>query len=152
MTTAYFLLGLIPRYLWAPGDARISLLQHTSMTSRPKWEELAAAESSVSSSSSVVSAEALTYALSKLGKSEFLLKEEQKLAIYSLFSGRDVFVWLPTGFRKSICFQMLPFMFDRRHTWLGSISNTIKQKRLKFCIGSCDVEGVTNWRAKRAPH
>ena len=51
---------------------------------------MAAAESSASSSS-VVSAEALTYALSKLGKSEFILKEEQKLAIFSLFSGREVF-------------------------------------------------------------
>ena len=40
-------------------------------------------------SSSVVSAEVLTCALSKLGKSELVLKEEQKLAIFSLFSGRD---------------------------------------------------------------
>ena len=38
MTTAYFLLGRIPMALV---DARISPLQHTSMTSRPKWEELA---------------------------------------------------------------------------------------------------------------
>ena len=41
MTTAYFLLGRIPRNSWVPGDARISPLQHASMTSRPKWEELA---------------------------------------------------------------------------------------------------------------
>ena len=50
--------------------------------------------------------------MSKLGKPELVLKEEQKLAMFSLFSGSDVFVWLPTGFRKSICFQTLPFMFD----------------------------------------
>ena len=72
------------------------------------------AKSSVSCSS-VVSAEVFTYVFSKLGLSELILKEEWKLAIFSLFSGRDVFVWLPTGFRKSICFQMLSFMFDRRH-------------------------------------
>ena len=34
MTTAYFLLGRISRISWALGDS------HT-MTSRPKWEELA---------------------------------------------------------------------------------------------------------------
>ena len=56
---------------------------------------MAAAESSVSSS--VISAEALTYALSKPGKSEFILKEEQELAILSLFSGRDVFVPSPSS-------------------------------------------------------
>ena len=61
MTTAYVLLGLIPRNLWTPGDVRISPLQHASMTSRPKWEEIAAAESSVPSS--VVSAEELTHTL-----------------------------------------------------------------------------------------
>ena len=35
-----YCIGQIPRNLWAPGDARISPLQHTSMTSHPKWEEL----------------------------------------------------------------------------------------------------------------
>ena len=40
MTITYILLGRIPRNLWAPGDACISLLEHTSMTSCPKWEEL----------------------------------------------------------------------------------------------------------------
>ena len=69
---------------------------------------MAAAESSMSCSS-VVSAEALNYALSKLRKSELILKEEQKLAIFSLFSGRDVFVWLPTqdsgGVSVSKCFR-----------------------------------------------
>ena len=57
---------------------------------------MAAAESS-GSSSSVASAEALTYALSKPGKYEFILKEEQELAIFSLFSGRDVFVPSPSS-------------------------------------------------------
>ena len=73
---------------------------------------MAAVESSMSFSS-VVSAETLTYALSKLGKSEFILMEVQKQAIFFLFSGRNVFVWLPIGFGKCICFQTLPFKFDR---------------------------------------
>ena len=76
---------------------------------------MAAAESS----SSVVSAEALTYTLC-LQKIELILKEEQKLAIFLCW--REVFVWLPAGLGKSICFQMIPFLFYRRHTRLGLIS------------------------------
>ena len=61
------------------------------MTSRPKWEELAR-DGSAAESSSVASALTYTLCLSSW-KSKFILKEEQKLA---LFSGRDIFVWLPT--------------------------------------------------------
>ena len=71
------------------------------------------------------------FLLSKLEKSKIILKEEQKLAIFSLFSGRDVFVWLPMGFGKSICFQTFLFMFDRQHTRLGSISTKID---LVLCV------------------
>ena len=56
MTTAYFLLGWIPRNLWALGDARISPLQHASMTSCLKWEELAR-DGCCGASCSVISAE-----------------------------------------------------------------------------------------------
>ena len=90
---------------------------------------MAAAESS----SSVVSAEALTYTLC-LKKIELILKEERKLAIFSLFSGRDVFVWLPTGFWKSICFQMLRFLFYRRHTWLGFLSKKNKKRLSLYSV------------------
>ena len=27
--------------------------------------------------------------------------------------GKDTFMWLPTGFGKSICHQTLPFVFDK---------------------------------------
>ena len=46
---------------------------------------MAAAESSVSYSS----AEAITYALSKLGKSELVLNEENRSWLFFLFSGRE---------------------------------------------------------------
>ena len=64
---------------------------------------MAAAESS-----SVVNAEALSCTLCLSSENRAYLKEEQKLAIFSLFSWREVFVWLPMGLGKSICFQMIP--------------------------------------------
>ena len=41
------------------------------------------------------------------------LKEEQKKALFSFVTGRDVFVSLPTGlYGKSLCYALLPFIFN----------------------------------------
>ncbi len=40
------------------------------------------------------------------------LKAEQELAITSFIRGKDVFVSLPTGYGKSLCFALLPSVFD----------------------------------------
>ena len=40
------------------------------------------------------------------------LKEEQKKALFSFVTGRDMFVSLPTGYGKSLCYALLPFIFD----------------------------------------
>ncbi len=42
------------------------------------------------------------YALSQLGMK---LKEQQQQAILAVYGGRDGFVFLPTGFGKSICYH-----------------------------------------------
>ena len=54
---------------------------------------------------------ALSVAMSKLTLS-FTLKPEQRDCVKSMFAGRDVFLWLPTGFGKSVCYEVLPFMYD----------------------------------------
>ena len=41
------------------------------------------------------------------------LKPEQELAILSFMEGNDVFVSLPTGFGKSLCYSALPYAFDQ---------------------------------------
>jgi len=41
-----------------------------------------------------------------------VLKPEQKASIKSVYEGKDVFVWLPTGFGKSVCYEALPFGFE----------------------------------------
>ena len=63
---------------------------------------------------------ALSYALQWLGTPNLILKLEQRSVIESICTGRDTFaefVWLPTGFKfgKSICYQTLPFVFDKNN-------------------------------------
>ena len=56
--------------------------------------------------------------ISSIVKSVFLrlsynyVKPCQMEAILAFVSGRDVFVSLPTGYGKSICYASLPFVFD----------------------------------------
>ena len=40
------------------------------------------------------------------------LREHQLEAVVSFVLGSDVFVVLPTGYGKSLCFACLPFVFD----------------------------------------
>ena len=42
------------------------------------------------------------------------LKPEQKDCVQCIYEGKDVFVWLATGFGKTVYFDVLPFMFDGR--------------------------------------
>lgn len=64
--------------------------------------------------SSVTFEEAVSYALQRLSCPNFQLKSEQITSIKHTFTGRDVFLWLPTGFGKSLCYQILPYLFDAK--------------------------------------
>ena len=56
---------------------------------------------------------ALEYALDKLGKAELSLKEAQYEALKSVvFQGKDTICILPTGYGKSLIYQLLPYVFD----------------------------------------
>ena len=69
--------------------------------------------------------EAVSYSLASLGMPGLDLKEEQELAIRAVYDKKDVFVWLPTGFGKSVCFQTLPFLFDCKLGLVGSSRNSV---------------------------
>ena len=52
---------------------------------------------------------AVSYALAKLGEPHLRLKDEQERSIHAIYGGKDVFMFLPTGFGKSVCYQVLHF-------------------------------------------
>ncbi len=65
----------------------------------------------------------VSYALSCIGGENLTLKNKQKEALVQLYDGRDVFAWFTTGYGKSLCSQLLPFMFDFKLKFTSS-SNT----------------------------
>ncbi len=53
-----------------------------------------------SSASSSDFSTALSYALSCVGKQDLVLKDKQLETLRHLYKGRDVFLWVPTGYGK----------------------------------------------------
>ena len=58
----------------------------------------------------MASREAVTVAARRFGVDT--LKPEQEDAIKAFVGGRDVFVCLPTKYGKSLCFALLPYVYD----------------------------------------
>ena len=52
--------------------------------------------------------------------SEVLDYSLQLSPVKVVFKGKDVFVWLPTGFGNTICCQILLFIFDNKLGPIGS--------------------------------
>ena len=65
----------------------------------------------------------LSYAASKLGITA--LNDLQKKAVKAIVDGNDVFVCLPTGFGKSLCFLSVPYVLDylRSDPSAGSVAD-----------------------------
>ena len=54
----------------------------------------------------------ILYALEHLGCASVTLKDGQTACVKAIYEGKDVFFWLSTGFGKSMCYEVLPFVFD----------------------------------------
>ena len=68
---------------------------------------------------------ALQHSLCRLGVATITPKPEQRKAVQSIYQGRDVFVWLPTGFGKSLCYEVLPFVMDHKLGRVGSAASLV---------------------------
>ena len=55
---------------------------------------------------------AIAFGLKRLGLTGVSLKPKQKLAVQAIYEGKDAFLCLPTGYGKSLCYQVLPFVMD----------------------------------------
>ena len=55
---------------------------------------------------------AVSYSLARLGNSHLHFKDGRKQPIHAIYSGKDAFLILPTGFGKTFCFEVLPFILD----------------------------------------
>lgn len=64
--------------------------------------------------------EAIRHALCKLKLEHLSPKQPQIQAIRAVYDSRNVFVWLPTGFGKSLCYQALPFVMDFKLGLVGT--------------------------------
>ena len=72
-----------------------------------------------------------------------MLKSEQVEAIRHMYEGSDVFVFLPTGFgTESICFEVLPFLFDYKHGKLAALGKVGSTDSLQFARLSLYTERV----------
>ena len=93
--------------------------------------------------------DAIAYSLSALISSSRTLKEEQLLSMKAVQEGKDVFVWLPVGLGKSLCYQILPFVFDHQLGMIGSGKSSILMVvSLLVSLIVDQVQRLQNWRVK----
>ena len=90
----------------------------------------------------------LSYALSCLRLEGLEVKDKQLEAIKAVYDCKDVFLWLPTGYGKSLCYQCLPFLFDHK---LKRVDLPPKERSVCLVVSplvSLMVDQVVNLRAK----
>ena len=63
----------------------------------------------------------ITYALQCVGCLSVTLKPEHKSCVSYIYEEKDAFLWLPTSFGMSICYEVLPFVFDVKLGPVGSL-------------------------------
>ena len=77
-------------------------------------------------------------------------KPEQRKAVKSIYLGRDVFVWLPTGFGKSLCYEVLPFVMDNKLGRVGSAARLVLIVSPLIALMTDQVSSLQKRRVKAA--
>ena len=75
---------------------------------------------------------AVTFAINKLYSHGVKLKDEQFRAVGSVLRGKDVLAVLPTGFGKSLMYQILPDVFD--YMSANSHLSKARKERMRWFI------------------
>ena len=83
----------------------------------------------------------LTSAAEKLGYSA--LRPQQELAVKSFVQGNDVFISLPTGSRRSLCYSILPDVFDALRTQVEPSIVIVVSPLMKDQVRSMTERGMT---------
>ena len=81
---------------------------------------------------------ALSHALSSVGKQDLVPRDKQVKALRCLCDGKDVFLWVPTSYGKSLCYQALPFLFDAKY---GRLSAPQPQRSVVLVVSSLLSDG-----------
>ena len=74
---------------------------------------------------------------------DITLKAEQRSATEAIYNRQDVFVWLPTGYGKSLCYQVLPFIMDYKH---GVVE--MQRHSLVLVVSSLVARSIEGLRSK----
>ena len=54
----------------------------------------------------------VSFALSSINQDHVVLRQKQLEVLQSVYGGHNIFAWFPTGYGKSLCYQVLPYIFD----------------------------------------
>ncbi len=85
---------------------------------------------------------AVKHALVSVGQEDLILKPKQIEVLEAVYDSSDCFVWFPTGYGKSICYQLLPFLFDIKLGTQGCVVIVISP------LVSLMVDQVTSLRSR----
>ena len=80
--------------------------------------------------------------LHKLQMTSIFLKAEQYYSMEAVYNGYDVFVWLLTGYEKSLCYQAVPLIMDFKLGLVGFQKHIL----LLVILVALKVDQVTSLR------
>ena len=86
--------------------------------------------------------------LSAYGYPQLKRDLEQRDVVLQFMSGRDVFCCLPTGFGKSVCYILLPMMFDTLNHKDAGTSSIIVISPLSSLMKMCDHTRSLQWQSR----
>ena len=92
------------------------------------------------------SAAVVEYGILRLEKAT--LTPQQVDAVRHVYIGKEVFLWLPTGFGKSVCYELLPFVMDYKRGKSGNGQESYSTALVVSPLVSLMIDQVTSLRKR----